>query len=101
MTPAEVWFLRAEAALRGWSGEDAGTCYEQGVRSSFSQWRVGEANAYLRSDHVAADFVDTFTPEYSAKALCLVSPAWDEEASRDQAGEDYYPKMDRLLPRGL
>ena len=33
MTPAEVWFLRAEAALRGWSGEDAGTCYEQGVRS--------------------------------------------------------------------
>ena len=83
MTPAEVWFLRAEAALRGWSGEDAGTCYEQGVRSSFSQWRVGEANAYLRSDHVAADFVDTFTPEYSAKALCLVSPAWDEEASRE------------------
>ena len=83
MTPAEVWFLRAEAALRGWSGEDAGTCYEQGVRSSFNQWRVGEANAYLQSDHVAADFVDTFTPDYSAKALCLVSPAWDEEASRE------------------
>lgn len=83
MTPAEVWFLRAEAALRGWSGKDAGTCYEQGVRSSFNQWRVGEANAYLQSDHVAADFVDTFTPDYSAKALCLVSPAWDEEASRE------------------
>lgn len=80
MTPAEVWFLRAEAALRGWSDEDAGTCYARGVRSSFSQWRAGEVDEYLRSERVAADFKDTFTPEYSVKAHCLVSPAWEEDA---------------------
>ena len=30
MSAAEVWFLRAEAALRGWTDEDAGTCYRAG-----------------------------------------------------------------------
>jgi len=27
---AEVWFLRAEAALRGWSSESGKECYEKG-----------------------------------------------------------------------
>lgn len=31
MTAAEVWFLRAEAALRNWTDEDAGICYEKGL----------------------------------------------------------------------
>lgn len=38
MTPAEVWFLRAEAALRGWSSESVKDCYEKGVKASFAQW---------------------------------------------------------------
>lgn len=29
MTPAEIWFLRAEAALRGWSSESVKDCYEK------------------------------------------------------------------------
>ena len=34
MTAAEVWFLRAEAALRGWTDEDAERCYRNGVAAS-------------------------------------------------------------------
>lgn len=83
MTPAEVWFLRAEAALRGWSAEDAGTCYTRGVQASFSQWRVGEVASYLESDDLPNDFVDTFNPEYSVRAVCRVSPRWDESASKE------------------
>lgn len=38
MNAAEVYFLRAEAALRGWNaGEDAGALYEKGIMTAFSQ----------------------------------------------------------------
>ena len=38
MTASEVWFLRAEAALRGWTDEDEEACYRNGVTTSFHQW---------------------------------------------------------------
>lgn len=48
MNAAEVSFLRAEAALRGWNvGGTAQAFYEQGVRLSFEQWGVSGADAYL------------------------------------------------------
>jgi hypothetical protein len=40
MAAAEVWFLRAEAALFGITGEDANACYQAGLRSSLEQWTV-------------------------------------------------------------
>lgn len=83
MTAAEVWFLRAEAALRGWTSETAGICYERGVKCSFSQWQVPDAEEYLQRDRLAADFTDAFTPENNIKARCLVSPRWDESASNE------------------
>lgn len=83
MTPAEVWFLRAEAALRGWSEENPGDCYARGVQSSFEQWGVNGAADYLQSEKLPADYIDTFTPEYNIKAVCRVTPAWEEEASRE------------------
>lgn len=81
MTAAEVWFLRAEAALRGWTTEDDGICYEQGIRCSFSQWQVSGVETYLQSDCRAADFEDIFTPGNNIKARCLVTPRWDDAAS--------------------
>lgn len=81
MTPAEIWFLRAEAALRGWSGENVEACYRKGVEMSFAQWNAGNLNEYLESDRIARDYVDTFTPEYNIEAVCRVSPRWDPEAS--------------------
>lgn len=50
-TAAEVKFLKAEAALRGWVG--AGTAqenYEAGVNASFEDWGAGGAAAYLAND---------------------------------------------------
>ena len=90
MTAAEVWFLRAEAALRGWTAEDPRICYEQGIRSSFSQWQVAGVATYLQSDCRAADFEDAFTPENNIKARCLVSPRWDDAASDEM-------KLERII----
>ncbi len=90
MTAAEVWFLRAEAALRGWTAEDPRICYEQGIRCSFSQWQVAGVETYLQSDCRAADFEDAFTPENNIKARCLVSPRWDDAASDEM-------KLERII----
>lgn len=81
MTAAEVWFLRAEAALRNWTPEDAGACYRQGVVASFHQWDVSGENDYLQSTRLAADYTDAFEPDNDMEARCRVSPAWIETAS--------------------
>lgn len=81
MTPAEVWFLRAEAALRGWSAEHVESCYREGVESSFIQWGIGDVADYLARDNIAADFIDTFEPSYNIEARCKVSPRWDNSAT--------------------
>lgn len=83
MTAAEIWFLRAEAALRGWSDENAGECYKQGIRTSFQQWNVKGVEEYLTSTKEAADYTDVYEPSNSIKARCRVSPCWQENASRE------------------
>lgn len=40
MNAAEVYFIRAEAALRGLSTEDAGQLYKTGISASLMQWNV-------------------------------------------------------------
>ena len=67
MTAAEVWFLRAEAALRGISTEDPKICYETGVKTSFEQWGVGGVDAYLQSDKTPADYKDPFDTQFDMK----------------------------------
>ena len=81
MTAAEVWFLRAEAALRGWTGEDTETCYRNGVTMSFAQWQASGCEQYLASDAAAVGYSDPVDPENDIAARCRVSPRWDESAS--------------------
>lgn len=52
MTAAEVFFLRAEAALRGWSGAGgtAKSLYESGIKISFDQYGASGADAYLANN---------------------------------------------------
>ena len=60
MTVAEIYFLKAEASLRGWTGAgNAQTNYEEGVKASFAQHGVSGADAYL-ADNTSTpnDFVD-------------------------------------------
>lgn len=60
MSAPEVFFLRAEGALRGWNmGSDAGSLYNQGVSASFSQNSAGDATAYLADDSsIPATYID-------------------------------------------
>ncbi|PWJ59553.1 SusD-like starch-binding protein associating with outer membrane [Dyadobacter jejuensis] len=57
ISAAEVNFILAEAALKGWSvGGTAKTYYEAGVKASLSTWTVGGDYAtYIAGDGVAFD----------------------------------------------
>jgi hypothetical protein len=51
MTCAEASFLKAEAALRLWSGAGSAQAnYEDGIQRSFDQYGLGSAGAYYNND---------------------------------------------------
>lgn len=55
MAAAEIWFLRAEAALFGISSEDPNVLYQTGLRRSMEQWTVSSdtIDAYLAANAYA------------------------------------------------
>ncbi|WP_341225129.1 SusD/RagB family nutrient-binding outer membrane lipoprotein [uncultured Arcticibacterium sp.] len=56
ISAAEVNFILAEAALKGWATGDAKTRYEAGVSASMNTWGVGNSTStYLTNEGVAYD----------------------------------------------
>ncbi|MFC4874037.1 SusD/RagB family nutrient-binding outer membrane lipoprotein [Negadavirga shengliensis] len=56
MSAAEVHFILAEAAQRGWSVGNAETHYNNAVRFSLQTWGVGDSyNSYIQNPNVAYD----------------------------------------------
>ncbi|WP_028523805.1 SusD/RagB family nutrient-binding outer membrane lipoprotein [Runella limosa] len=56
MSAAEIRFILAEAALKGWAVGDAKTHYEAGVKASLDTWGVGSSYAtYIAGDGVKYD----------------------------------------------
>ena len=53
MTHAEVLFLKAEAAERGWTSGDAQSLYEDGIEASMKQYGQSVPNGYLSQPGVA------------------------------------------------
>ena len=83
MTASEVWFLRAEAALRGWMDEDEEACYRNGVTTSFHQWGIYGVEDYLKSELTASDFIDTYDEENNIEARCKVTPKWNPQDDKE------------------
>lgn len=85
MVAAEVYFLRAEGALRGWSmGGTAQSLYEDGIRKSFEQHGLGGADTYLADNSsTPMDYVDAFNSANNAAALSSTTIAWDGAATME------------------
>ncbi len=92
MTAAEVWFLKAEAALRGWNGAgSAQTNYETGITVSFDQRGVSGAAAYIADNtSTPMDYVDPVNASNSINALSSVTIAWD-------SGADNEVKLEKII----
>ena len=90
MSAAEVWFLRAEAALRYNTGDDVENCYKQGVTVSFAQWDANGVSDYLESDDRPAAYVDVFDAKFNADAPSTITPKWDNTADKEE-------KLERII----
>lgn len=82
MPAAEVWFLRAEGAIRGWNmGGNPEELYKTGVRKSFEQWGVGDASTYLEDDKsIPAPYTDSENSSNSVgkgKYLSTITIKWN------------------------
>lgn len=85
MTTAEVYFLKAEAALRGWAGAgDAQANYESGIRASFAQHGATGVEEYIAdATSTPADYVDAVNAANNISYSSDVKIAYDASASKE------------------
>lgn len=100
MTAAEIWFLRAEAALRGFTSENVEACYKKGVETSFSQWNAGSPDAYLASENTPAAYVDAFDPQFNGAPTTAITPKWMGGSQEQQLEQIITQKWIALYPEG-
>ena len=76
---AEVAFLRAEGALRGWSmGGTAKELYESGITLSFEQWGAAGAADYIADNTSVPDrYIDPLGAFSFTGAPSTIKVAWD------------------------
>ena len=84
MTPSEIWFLKAEAALRGWANAgDAQTDYETGINTSFAQWGVSSPGYINDDSSKAINYVNPKNVADNAAAVSSITIKWDPAASNE------------------
>lgn len=103
MTAAEVYFLRAEAALKGWSnaGGSVQQLYEQGVTTSMAQWQVS-APGYLADDKSTPDaYTDPKNPANNNGKPSAITIKWNEGATdKDKMERIMTQKWIAMFPEG-
>ncbi|TDX00291.1 RagB/SusD family nutrient uptake outer membrane protein [Dinghuibacter silviterrae] len=96
MTAAEVDFLRAEGALRGWNmGGTAQSFYEGGIQLSFSYYGVGSAASYItNTTSTAAPYTDPVDATNNEAAgspdLSTITIAWN-------SGDTFEHNLERII----
>lgn len=91
MTAAEVWFLKAEAGLRGWAGAgDPKTNYETGILTSMRQWGVNGSNYINDATSTQAAYTDPKNKANNSPALSTITIKWVDGATNEQ-------KLERIM----
>ncbi len=95
MTAGEVYFSRAEAALRGWasSSRTVEELYTLGVKASFKHNGLTEAqaNTYLAdATSKPIDYIDYKNADYNARAASTITVKWDN-------GDTDERKLERII----
>ena len=95
MKASEVYFLRAEGALRGWNmgGGSAQSYYDKGIATSFEENGLSsaQATAYAaNSTAKPANFVDAQHSEYNATAASTITIKW-------QSSDTFEKNLERII----
>ena len=89
MTAAEVAFLRAEGALRGWAmGGEAKDLYEQGIALSFQQHGASGAEAYAANTELVPTAYTDPLAMYSTSTPSSITIAWNSDTQADHFEEN-------------
>ena len=93
---AEVFFLRAEAAFRGWTPENAREWYEQGVKNAITYYGISEEDADL---FIAGDgaFDNTLEQIITQKWIALYLNGYEAFAEYRRTGFPQLKKWDLEL----
>lgn len=96
---AEVAFLRAEGALKGWNmGGTARHFYEEGIRLSFSEHKVSGADAYIaNTTNIPANYECPLNVSYNYTNPCKLCVAWDTRESASAKEEN----LERILTQKM
>jgi hypothetical protein len=91
---AEVAFLKAEGALKGWNmGGTAGAFYNEGITLSFQQYDLSGADTYLNDD-VSTPAGYTYPvaghTDYNFSAQSAITIKWEDSATDEQ-------KLERII----
>ncbi len=73
ISAAEAYFLRAEAAVRGWAAGNPATLYNQGITASFTKWDLAaEAATYITEPGVVFPGAGTVNQKIEA----IITQKW-------------------------
>ena len=93
MNAAEVTFLRAEGALRGWSmGGDAKTLYEQAIALSFDQYGLTGADTYAAN---ATDKPQAYKDPM--KTYSVAAPASNITIAWQDGDDKFEANLERII----
>lgn len=94
MCAAEVYFLRAEGAIRGWNMQgSANDLYEQGVATSFAQWNAKLEDYLSDATSKPAAYIDAVSNnsiQSGDKRLSTITIAWEEN-------DGFERKLERII----
>jgi len=100
MHAAEVYFLRAEGALKGWNmGDNAQNLYNKGIEASMNQWGIADAaaiSAYVNSDNKPVAPEDAL----NSPAVSDTPIKWSSDANTQKA-QIATQKWLALFPDGI
>jgi len=104
MNAAEVAFLKAEGALRGWNmGDTAEELYNKGITLSFEQWGASGAKDYIEDNtNVPAAYVDPVGSFSYTGTPSDITIQWDANATKGKNLERIITqKWIAIFPQGI
>lgn len=99
MVAAESWFLKAEAALRGWANAgDAQTNYETGIDRSFAMYGLSGAAAY-KNDAISTPkaYIDPKSVTAGENNVLVGSPYLSTVTIKWNAADNNNRKLERII----
>lgn len=94
MCAAELYFLRAEGAIRGWNmNGEAQNFYEKGIQISFEQWGAS-IGSYLTDD---TSTPASFTPKTGSGSIPQGSPNLSTITIKWNSADNFELKLERIM----